>query len=210
MSFDRRMSGQSFFVQFVVLLLAFDLAQWGIHRLLHRVPFLWEFHKVHHSIEEMDWIGNWRFHWVEVAVYRSLLYPLAAFFGFGVEAMFAYGVVNTLVGHFAHSNLSWRIGPLKYVLNSPELHVWHHSHPDSGPVDRNFGISLSVWDWLFGTAYAPEGKDPARLGFEGVEAYPDQLPGQWMAPFRGIAMAIAARWRERPRVPIAPPLRSED
>lgn len=181
------MSGQSFVVQFVVLLLAFDLAQWGIHNLLHRVPALWEFHKVHHSIERMDWIGNWRFHWMEVAVYRGLLYPLAALLGFGVEAMFAYGITNTLLGHFAHSNLRWRIGPLKYLINSPEMHVWHHTHPDAGPMDRNFGIALSLWDWLFGTAYVPEGRDPARLGFDGIENYPEHLPGQWLAPFVALA-----------------------
>lgn len=178
------MSGQNFWVQFVVLLLAFDLVQWSIHYLLHRVPVLWEFHKVHHSIEEMDWIGNWRFHWMEVVIYRTMLYPLAAFFGFSGEAMFAYGVVNTLIGHFAHSNLGWRIGPLRYLINSPELHVWHHTHPEAGPVDQNFGIALSVWDWLFGTAYAPPGKDPVRLGFEGIESYPQHLPGQVLAPFR--------------------------
>ena len=179
------MSNRSFPVQFVVLLLAFDFAQWGIHNLLHRVPVLWQFHKVHHSIEDMDWIGNWRFHWMEVAVYRVLLYPPAAFFGFTAEAMFAYGVFNTLIGHFAHSNLRIRVGVLKYIVNSPEVHIWHHTHPDAGPVNRNFGIALSVWDWLFRTAYAPEGEDPVRLGFTGIETYPRQLPGQVVAPFLG-------------------------
>lgn len=187
------MSNQNFWVQFVVLLLTFDLAQWSIHNLLHRVPALWEFHKVHHSIEEMDWIGNWRFHWMEVVVYRTLLYPLAAFFGFGAEAMFAYGLFNTLIGHFAHSNLRWRIGPLRYLINSPELHIWHHTHPVAGPIDRNFGIALSVWDWLFGTAYAPEGKDPSRLGFDGIDSYPKHLPGQFVAPFKQIVWGVWGR-----------------
>jgi sterol desaturase/sphingolipid hydroxylase (fatty acid hydroxylase superfamily) len=177
------MRGRPFLLQFVVLLLVFDLAQWSIHNLLHRVPWLWRLHQVHHSIVEMDWIGNWRFHWAEVAVYRVLLYPLAALFGFAVEAMFVYGVCNTLIGHFAHANLSWRIGWLKYVVNSPEMHLWHHVHPESGPIDRNFGIALSVWDWLFGTAYLPPRQDPARLGFAGIERYPTDVPRQWLAPF---------------------------
>ena len=177
------MSGFSFAVQIAVLVPAFDLAQWGIHNLMHRIPLLWRFHRVHHSIEEMDWIGNWRFHWMEVVVYRSLLYPVGAFFGFGVEAMFAYGVFNTLIGHFAHSNLRVRIGVLKYVVNSPEMHIWHHTHPNAGPENQNFGIALSVWDWLFRTAYVPKGEDPKRLGFTGIENFPSQLPGQLMAPF---------------------------
>ena len=138
---------------------------------------------MHHSIEEMDWIGNWRFHWAEVIVYRTLLYAPAAFFGFSVEAMFAYGVFNTLIGHFAHSNLRFKAGWLKYLLNTPEMHAWHHAHPEAGPVDRNFGIALSLWDWLFRTAYVPEGRYPERLGFAGIETYPRNIVTQSVAPF---------------------------
>jgi sterol desaturase/sphingolipid hydroxylase (fatty acid hydroxylase superfamily) len=172
-------------LQFIVLLLVFDFLQWAIHNLLHRVGWLWEFHKVHHSIVDMDWIGDWRFHWVEVVVYRSLLYIPAAFFGFQGAVMFWVGIVNTAIGHFAHANLKVHVGTLKYVINTPEMHIWHHNHPESGPINRNFGITLSLWDWLFGTAYVPP-RDPARLGFEGIETYPVQLPGQWLAPFVGL------------------------
>jgi sterol desaturase/sphingolipid hydroxylase (fatty acid hydroxylase superfamily) len=181
------MSGSSVIVQFVVLLFVFDFVQWGIHYLLHRVPFLWRIHRVHHSIEEMDWIGNWRFHGLEVAIYRIVLYPLAAFFGFGVEAFFAYGVVNTFIGHFAHSNLKVRIGFLKYLVNSPEMHVWHHAHPEAGPQNRNFGIALSVWDWLLGTAYLSPGPAPVRLGCRDMEAFPHNVVVQTLSPFN---------WRE--------------
>ena len=176
------LSTAPFWIQFIAFLLVFDFLQWSIHNLLHRVDFLWQFHKVHHSIVDLDWIGDWRFHWVEIIVYRSLLYIPAAFFGFRGDVMFWAGIVNTFVGHFAHANLRWHIGPLRYILNSPEMHIWHHNHPDSGPVNRNFGITLSIWDWIFGTAHLPP-RDPARLGFEGIESYPAQLPGQWVRPF---------------------------
>ena len=166
----------------VVLFTVFDFAQWCVHNLLHRVPLLWEFHKVHHSIEVLDWIGNWRFHWFEVVCYRTLMYPLAAYFGASGFAMFWYGVGNTLVGHFAHSNLRVKVGPLKYLINSPDMHIWHHTHPDSGPVDRNFGLTLAVWDWLFGTAYVPKDHSPERLGFTGIETYPRNVAGQMIAP----------------------------
>jgi sterol desaturase/sphingolipid hydroxylase (fatty acid hydroxylase superfamily) len=177
------MSDKPFLVQFIVLLVVFDLAQWLIHNSLHRIPFLWEFHKVHHSVEEMDWIGNWRFHWFEAVFYRSLLYVPAAFFGFSGIAMFWYGVLNTAVGHFAHSNLRLAVGPLKYVINSPEMHIWHHSHPEAGPVNRNFGITLSVWDWIFKTAHLPSQDEPRRLGFSGIQDYPRNVFGQAIAPF---------------------------
>ena len=140
--------------------------------------------ELHHSIEAMDWIGNWRFHWMEVVFYRSLLYVPAAFFGFSGLAMFVYGVLNTLVGHFAHSNLRFHAGPLRYIVNSPEMHRWHHAHPDSGPINKNFGITLSVWDWLFGTAYLPSDKNPERLGFAGIDTYPRGIVGRMLIPFR--------------------------
>jgi sterol desaturase/sphingolipid hydroxylase (fatty acid hydroxylase superfamily) len=169
--------------QLPILIVTFDLLQWSIHNLLHRVPWLWEFHKLHHSIEQMDWIGNWRFHGVEVVVYRSLLYVPAALLGFAGEAMFWYGVVNTFVGHFAHSNTRFKLGPLRYLVNSPEMHQWHHAHPDSGPANRNFGIALSIWDWLFGTAYLPNDVGPRRFGFSGIEEYPHSIGGRLIAPF---------------------------
>lgn len=177
------MSGTPLWLQIVVLLVAFDLIQWGIHNALHRVPWLWEFHKVHHSIVDLDWIGHWRFHWFEAVFYKTLLYVPAAFFGFSAAAMFWYAVTATLVGHFAHSNLRLRIGPLRYVVNSPEMHIWHHVHPKSGPINKNFGLTLSVWDWIFGTAYLPRRRDPERLGFGGDERFPRSLWRQLLLPF---------------------------
>ncbi len=71
-------AGWPFAAQFAAFLLVSDLLQWCIHNLLHRVPWLWTFHKVHHSIDTTDWLGNWHFHWMEVLVYRSLQWlPLA-------------------------------------------------------------------------------------------------------------------------------------
>lgn len=179
--------------QFAALLIIVDLLKWCVHNLLHRVPWLWEFHKVHHSIVEMDWMGDWRFHWVETIVYNSLLYVPTVCLGAPGGVGLGVGVVDTIIGHFAHANLRWRIGWLKYVINSPEMHLWHHNHPESGPVNRNFGLTLSVWDWIFGTAYLPA-HNPERLGFEGVERYPASLPAQWAAPF-----AALAGWRGGPR-----------
>jgi sterol desaturase/sphingolipid hydroxylase (fatty acid hydroxylase superfamily) len=166
-----------------MLLVSIDFIKWCTHNLLHRVPFLWAFHKVHHSIVDMDWMGDWRFHWVETVVYNTILYAPTLCLGVRGEVALAVGVFDTVIGHFAHANLRWRIGWLKYVINSPEMHLWHHNHPDCGPINRNFALTLSVWDWVFGTAHLP-GEAPARLGFIGVERYPSALPGQWLEPFR--------------------------
>lgn len=169
--------------QLPILILVFDFLQYGIHNLLHRVPVLWRFHQLHHSLEEMDWVGNWRFHWGEVIVYRVLLYVPAALLGFSDSVLFAYGIWNTFFGHFAHANLPYSAGPLRYLVNTPAMHRWHHVHPSAGPLQKNFGITLSIWDWLFGTAYLPKGKGPERLGLQEQEKFPTNILGQWLWPF---------------------------
>ena len=58
--------------QFIIFLVFRDFLEWCVHNLLHRVSWLWKFHKLHHSIETMDWIGNFRFHWMESIIYRRL------------------------------------------------------------------------------------------------------------------------------------------
>ena len=177
--------------QFATLLVSIDFIKWCTHNLLHRVPWLWEIHKVHHSVVEMDWMGDWRFHWGEIVVYNTMLYAPVLCLGVQGNVALAVGVLDTIIGHFAHANVRWHVGWLKYVINSPEMHLWHHNHPDCGPVNRNFALTLSVWDWIFGTAYVPA-HDPVRFAFEGVERYPDNLPGQWWAPFRALLGKPAA------------------
>ena len=189
------MASTPIWLQFFVLLISFDFLQWCIHNLLHRVPFLWQFHKVHHSVEQMDWIGNWRFHCFEVFFYQLLLYPFAAALRFDMHAMFWVGVVNTFAGHFSHANVRVNLGWFRYLVNTPQMHAWHHVHPRSGPLNKNFGISLSVWDWLFGTAYMPVNAYPESLGFEGVERYPANPASQFFVPFAPLFNWISAAMR---------------
>ncbi len=169
-------------VQFLAFLVAKDFVEWCIHNLLHRVGWLWEFHKLHHSIRELDWIGNMRFHWMEIVVYKGLSYLPLVLLGVDHRVVFAIAIVSTLVGHLNHANLDLGWGPLGYVLNSPRFHVWHHDVILRGRAGQNFAIVFTVWDWLFGTAHLPAGQ-PARLGFEGIEAFPRSLPARFVYPF---------------------------
>lgn len=170
-------------VQVLVAFVGLDLVQWSVHNALHRVPWLWEFHKVHHSIVELDWIGNFRFHWMEVVVYKTAQYLPLILLGFDGNVLLAFAVFGTASGFFNHSNLDVDIGPLKYVFNNPRMHVWHHDRDEITPPGVNFAIHLSVWDWLFGTAWLPEeDRQPRRLGFEGLEEFPASLPGQVVHP----------------------------
>ncbi len=180
--------------QFLGFFLVKDFLEWGIHNLLHRVPWLWEFHKLHHSIEELDWIGNFRFHWMEIVVYQALTYLPLVVLGVDSRIILMIAVVVTLIGHLSHSNLNISWGPLRYVVNSPRMHVWHHDRdwPADRPHGVNFGIALSLWDWLFGTAYwpgreaSPE-QQPRRLGFDGLEEFPRGVVARFLYPLSRLA-----------------------
>jgi len=164
-------------VQLGTLFILRDFIQWNIHRLLHRIPFLWEFHKVHHSVEEMGFAAHLRYHWAENVVYRSLEYIPLAMIGFGIDDFFIVYMFTLAVGHFNHSNFTIPLGPLKYILNNPRMHIWHHARelPEHAPYGVNFGITLSAWDYLFGSDHIPHDGRDIRLGFPGDEEFPKRF-----------------------------------
>ena len=165
------------------LLLGFvvrDFVQWWVHRLLHTHPRLWEFHKVHHSVEQMGFAAHLRFHWMEHVVYRTIEYIPLALIGIGLRDFFIIHIFTLAVGHFNHSNIRINLGFLKYIINNPQMHIWHHACelPQEKKTGVNFGITLSLWDYLFKTNYIPyEGRD-IKLGFPGVESFPRDFIGQ--------------------------------
>ncbi len=168
--------------QVAAFLVVSDFAQWCVHNLLHRVPWLWSFHKVHHAITTMDFVGNFRFHWMEIVVYKSVLWLPLALLGASAEAAFVVAVVGTIWGDLNHANLDLRLGPLGYVLNGPRMHLWHHDQSDEGGAAKNYGIVLSLWDHLFGTAYWPRERSPAALGYPGMQEMPQDLFGELAWP----------------------------
>jgi sterol desaturase/sphingolipid hydroxylase (fatty acid hydroxylase superfamily) len=168
--------------QVVAFLVVSDFLQWCIHVLLHRIPILWTFHKVHHSITVMDWAGNFRFHWLEILVYKSLQWLPLAWLGAPERVVLAVAVFSTVWGNLNHSNVNVRLGPLRYVLNNPRMHLWHHDVSDEGGVAKNFGIVLSLWDWSFGTVFWPRDRNPGGLGYPGMQEMPAHFPGQVFWP----------------------------
>jgi len=174
--------GLPFAIQFAIFFALSDFLQWSIHVALHHVPLLWQFHKVHHSIHMMDWIGSFRFHWVEIVVYRSLLYVPLLLLGASGDVIFWVAVIGTAWGHFNHSNLDVGLGRLGLVFNSPRMHLWHHDVSDEGGASKNYGIVLSLWDFLFSTAYWPRERAPQRIGYAGDREMPADLPRQLAFP----------------------------
>ncbi len=226
------------FPLWAILLIGFvvrDFVQWWVHRLLHRSDWLWEFHKVHHSVEEMGFAAHLRYHWMETVVYRTIEYVPLALLGIGLYDFFMIHLFTLAWGHYNHANIrvggrvsgavvggllglafafeafdlqllaGWAWAPKAFTVvgftlaggfllgpwmpklfNSPEMHIWHHAHdlPEDHRYGINFGITLALWDYIFGTAYVPrEGRD-IPLGFEGIQQFPSTFWGQFLTGLR--------------------------
>ena len=166
----RLLADMPFVAQIAIFLIVSDFVEWLVHNALHRSTTLWAIHRVHHSIVNMDWIGNFRFHWGEILVYKTVKYLPLAVMGARGEAILVCAVISTVIGHLNHSNLNISWGPLRYVVNSPRMHIWHHEKAPRGRAGTNFAVVFSLWDWLFGTAYMPPAAtQPEELGFMGME-----------------------------------------
>ncbi|MCB1690331.1 MAG: sterol desaturase family protein [Halioglobus sp.] len=175
-------SGLPLFVQVPLIMLVTDIAQYWVHRAFHRVPLLWRFHRIHHSVEQMDWLAGSRLHIVDVLLTRSISLMPMVVLGFSNEAINFYLPILALQSVFIHCNLEFEFRWLDKILTTPHYHHWHHTR-DENCIDRNFAISLPLLDLLFGTYYCPKGKWPREYGLVGKSIKGGYL-AHLMAPFR--------------------------
>ena len=175
-------------LQLLLLFVLRDFMQWAIHRMYHHVNWMWEFHKVHHSTRQMGFAALLRYHWMENILYRTLEYIPLAMIGFSISDFFIVHIFTLVIGQFGHSNLKIPLGPLKYILNGPQMHLWHHvkDMPAGHPHGFNYGITLSSWDYLFKTNYWPSDDENLPVGLPDKEAFPEDFIGQTIRPFQRI------------------------
>lgn len=158
-------------LQLIVFFVVLDFVQWFTHILLHKFPVLWQFHKVHHSVKEMGFAAHLRYHWMENIFYKPLkTFGVMILGGFEPEQAYIVHFIAIAIGHLNHANIKLSWGPLKYLINNPVMHLYHHSYElPEGKYGVNFGISLSVWDYVFKTNYVPEDSGTIEIGFPGDE-----------------------------------------
>lgn len=174
-----------YWARLLVFFIIIDFVQWFTHTLLHKYEFLWNFHKVHHSVKQMGFAAHLRYHWMEPVVYNSMKYiPLAIMGGFTAQDVAIVHFFNITIGHLNHANINWDYGWLKYILNNPRMHIWHHAKelPEDRKMGVNFGITLSIWDYLFKTNYIPYNGRDIEIGFEGDEHFPQDFISQEIYP----------------------------
>lgn len=169
--------------QFLLAVLIAELAQYWAHRATHRVPWLWRFHKVHHSIAALDWLAAARLHPVDQAFTRLVtVTPLLAL-GFTRATFGAYLGFSAVQAIFIHANVRLRFGPLRWLIATPQFHHWHHGNtPDA--IDTNFAGQLPLLDLVFGTAHVPARAWPERYGVD--DALPRGYVAQLLWPWRGV------------------------
>ena len=159
-------NGLPWLVQLAAIMVLTDLAQYWVHRAFHRVPFLWNFHAVHHSAQSMDWIAGARMHFIEIVVLRSLTATPMFVLGFDESAIQAYVLIVYVYSAFIHSNIGTNFGLVEKLLVAPRFHHWHHG-VEKEAIDVNFAIHFPFLDRLFGTYHLPEGKWPQGYGIAG-------------------------------------------
>ncbi len=181
----------------VLQVLAYELAYWLSHYALHKIPALWEFHKVHHSAEAMTLFTELRQHPVEILLVVNLIGlstgvvfgAMTYAFGPGVRPFtFLNGNVLMMTflltwGHLRHSRM-WIAftGPAGKILHSPAHHQLQNSI-DPIHHDRNFGFALSVFDWAFGTLVVPtKSREPIAIGVGAEASRYRTVPGNLVGP----------------------------
>ena len=159
----------------VVLIFAWlivnDFLLYWLHRSLHRVPWLWALHKIHHSQTELNSLTNWRHHWLELIYVGSSALVTSLLLGDPAQLHpIILGVLaaSQLIGH---SDLDWTYGPVGRLLISPHFHARHHSAA-SEDMNINYGALFMIWDDLFGTACRPR----ERVVTYGLAPSDDDVP----------------------------------
>jgi sterol desaturase/sphingolipid hydroxylase (fatty acid hydroxylase superfamily) len=127
-----------------------DFLGWFHHFVRHKVRLFWEFHKIHHSQTFMNPLTVTRVHPVDQIIAGSIKILPAVFFKDGLGIAISYMFFHTLQDRLVHSNIKSNWGWLRYVLVTPQSHRVHHSG-EKAFYDKNFGVSFSIWDHLFGT-----------------------------------------------------------
>lgn len=173
--------------QLLIFFVATDFIQWFVHVMLHRFDFFWKFHKVHHSVEQMGFAAHLRYHWMENVFYTPMKYIAVMLIGgFTPEQAYIVFYIAIAIGHFNHANIHLTYGPLKYIFNNPVMHLWHHVYnlPEGKRHGINFGISLSIWDYIFKTASIPKDDAHIKLGFPGLSKFPKTFGKQLFYGFK--------------------------
>jgi sterol desaturase/sphingolipid hydroxylase (fatty acid hydroxylase superfamily) len=164
-----------FWLQVPVTLLFISFFRYWMHRLQHRVSFLWKLHSYHHRVTDLKASNLLVSHPVDFALRNVLPFLVLGIIGFDPLAILIGVSAVRVSSAFSHCGGDVKGGILNYVFVTPEVHRWHHSAevPAGHRYSVNYGVGLSVWDILFGTFHLP--RTEGRTGQPEQIGHPDGL-----------------------------------
>lgn len=176
--------------QIVIAIVLDDFLAYVSHFCRHKFRFLWHFHALHHSQENLNPLTTKRTHPVErIFSWLFIRWIPLAIIGSPPEIWAIFITIDAIWDYFIHSNIRMNLGPLGRVLVSPQYHRIHHSRLPQH-ADRNFSDRLVIWDVLFGTAYSGQSEYPPS-GLQGADDFPHETsPGPWQV----ISSYLAQMW----------------
>jgi len=189
-------------VSIVLSVIAMDFIIYLQHVMVHAIPVLWRFHRVHHADLDYDVTTGARFHPIEIILSMFIKFATIMVLGPPIVAVIIFEVILNAMAMFNHGNIRLpksidRV--LRWLVVTPDMHRVHHSVEDN-ETNSNYGFNLSIWDRLFGTYI-----DQPRGGHQGmtigIHKYRnpkqvDQLPGMLTLPFIGKITGYAINRRE--------------
>src|SRR5262249_40134920 len=152
---------------YILYFVLVDFLVYWIHRWRHRSRFMWAFHTTHHAQEQLSFLTVLRIHPVEFVFNDLIMLGPLVILGPSPESWLPLYYLRVIIEDIQHSHLPWRFGPFYYVFVSPVFHSFHHSIR-SEHHDRNFGVVLSLWDFIFATAEVGEER-PKEYGLTNIK-----------------------------------------
>lgn len=185
-----------------------DFANFFYHFLAHKIPILWEFHKVHHSAEVITPLTVYRIHPFEMFLGAITIVTITNFgagiwiylFGNGMKELLIYGVsfeifIFYLAGYNLRHSHIWLAYPqwISHIFISPAQHQIHHS-VDPKHYDKNFGYIFAFWDWMFGSLYVPSNYEKLSFGLsDGESNLFNSVTNMFLQPLKAIGQGISKK-----------------
>ena len=176
-------------------ILVADLTFYTVHRASHTFPVMWQFHAVHHSIRDMDWLAASRVHPADQLITSISGVCIQLALGFSPATLAVTGTIYLWQSRAVHSNARIPLGPLAWIFVGPTFHHWHHS-TDALARDRNFAGQLAFIDWIFGTAYYPDDRLPTKYGID--DPVPDSYAESLLYPVKRLKHMADGTLQETP------------
>ena len=160
-----------FWVQFLAVILINEFIRYWVHVAQHKIPALWKFHSVHHSVKEIYSLNTFYTHPLDYFLRNNTAFPITLLIGFHRDAVLMTIAVTAISAICGHSRANFKFGWLNYIFSTNQLHRWHHSIKPK-EANNNYGVGLCIWDLVFKTHYLPKDQEaPVNTGLHDEHPY---------------------------------------